>query len=63
MANNDDGGDVLIGPREIERLTTLSRMTIWRMRRLGRFPPAVHPSPGRVAYRLRDFRAWFGDLC
>lgn len=62
MANNDDGNDGLIGPREIERLTTLSRMTIWRLRKQGLFPPAVRPSPGRLAYRRREFRDWFGSL-
>ncbi|TBY07314.1 helix-turn-helix transcriptional regulator [Rhizobium laguerreae] len=62
MASDDDGDDGLFAPREVERLTTLSRMTIWRLRRRGRFPPPVHPSPGRVAYRRRDVRAWFHDL-
>ncbi len=37
--------------KQLDKITSLSRMTRWRMRRLGTFPNPVHISAGRVGYR------------
>jgi prophage regulatory protein len=44
--------------REVCELTTLSRTTIWRLRRKNLFPAAVRLSDGRIAWRARDVIAW-----
>jgi prophage regulatory protein len=51
--------DPLISVRDVQRLTTLSRATIYRFIRAGRFPEPVKLSPrGRVAWRSSDVAAW-----
>jgi len=43
---------------DCRRLTTLSRPTRFRMRRMGLFPEPVAISPGRKAYRASEIDAW-----
>lgn len=59
--DNDDDNEVL-KPRDVFALTTLSRTTIWRLRRLGEFPPPLRLSPGRLAWRRRAVKRWLRDL-
>ena len=40
------------------KITTLSRVTHYRMRRKGTFPEPVAISPGRKAYRASEIDAW-----
>ena len=40
------------------KITTLSRITHYRMRRKGTFPELVALSPGRKAYRASEIDAW-----
>lgn len=44
--------------REVCELTTLSRTTIWRLRRREAFPAPKKMSNGRIAWRARDVIAW-----
>jgi|GEM_PF-861864 prophage regulatory protein len=59
--DNDDDHEVL-KPRDVFALTTLSRTTIWRLRRLGDFPPPLRLSPGRLVWRKKAVKRWLRDL-
>lgn len=43
---------------DCRKITTLSRVTRYRMRREGTFPEPVAISPGRKAYRASELDAW-----
>lgn len=44
--------------REVCEITTLSRTTIWRLRKRKAFPAPQKMSSGRIAWRVRDVIAW-----
>jgi prophage regulatory protein len=44
--------------RDVQRETTLSRTTLWRLIRAGSFPTPVRLSPGRVGWRAEDVEAF-----
>jgi prophage regulatory protein len=46
---------------ELDRLTTLSRVTRWRMVRAGTFPRPVQLSPGRVGTAKAAVHRWIAD--
>ena len=48
----------LLHVREVCRLTSLSRRTVYRLMEAGDFPRPVQISPGRVAWRTEDVEAW-----
>ena len=48
----------LIDWSELRRRIPLSRSTVWRLIRKGRFPAPLKISPGRVAWREDDIQAW-----
>ena len=50
--------DALIALPEVKRLTSLSKPTIYKFVRLGRFPRQVRVSDNRVAWRRGDVLAW-----
>ncbi len=43
---------------DLDRLTTLSRATRWRMRQSGEFPEPVRLSLGRVGYPAKQIDDW-----
>jgi prophage regulatory protein len=43
---------------EVEKITGLSRTTIWREVKAERFPAPVATSPNRVGFRDSDFQSW-----
>jgi predicted DNA-binding transcriptional regulator AlpA len=43
---------------ECEKRTSLSRTTIYRMRRDGKFPDMYRLSPGRKGYRKEEVENW-----
>ncbi len=47
-----------INEADCRKITTLSRVTRYRMRREGTFPEPVAISPGRKAYRVSEIDAW-----
>lgn len=59
MENEEDYK--LFRPCDVFKLTTLSRTTIWRLRKLSDFPAPVQLSRGRVAFRRREILAWLRD--
>jgi prophage regulatory protein len=57
-----DDRERLYSYREVCELTTLSRTTIWRLRKKGAFPAEIRLSNGRIAWRARDVSAWMRRL-
>lgn len=55
----------LLAVGDVQKLTSLSRATIYRYLVEGRFPRPIRLSPrGRVAWRLSDVEAWIDQpLC
>jgi len=43
---------------EVQNLTGLSRTTIWREIRAGRFPAPVSISPNRIGFRESAVQEW-----
>jgi prophage regulatory protein len=39
---------------EVHALIRLSRSTVWRLEKAGKFPPRVRISPGRVGWRASE---------
>jgi len=54
---------ILISAREVTKLTTLSRTTLWRATRAKKFPTPVSISSSRVAWPLHEVQAWLADRC
>jgi len=48
----------LINEKQCKEMTGLSRVTRWRLERLGRFPQRLKISPGRIAWRLDEIINW-----
>tara|TARA_B100000315_G_scaffold147139_1_gene136146 strand:- start:1052 stop:1252 length:201 start_codon:yes stop_codon:yes gene_type:complete len=48
----------ILNAAEVGRCTNLSRVTIWRMERSGKFPPRVSISANRVGWREDEIEAW-----
>ena len=51
----------LIGQKELLRILPISRSTLWRLRRGGRFPAAVQLTARRIAYRRDEVEAWMNS--
>lgn len=43
---------------QVRQLTTLSRATVWALRRKGAFPRPVQISANRIAWRQSDLESW-----
>lgn len=54
----DGAIDTLLTIREVGRITTLSRATVYRYVAAGRFPKPVQLGPSRVAWRTSEILAW-----
>ncbi len=48
----------IVGERECEERTDLSRTTRWRLMQRGLFPAKVRLSPNRTGWRLSDILEW-----
>jgi predicted DNA-binding transcriptional regulator AlpA len=48
----------LLSEHEVCRRSSLSRVTIWRLQKAGRFPPHAQISPGRKAWSESAISAW-----
>lgn len=51
----------LLDEHDVMQLTSLSRTSLYRKRRAGRFPEPEEISDGRVAYRTLDVKAWLDN--
>jgi len=50
--------DRIIRTTEVQKMTGLSRTSIWREERKGEFPSRVSLSAGSVGWRLSEIEAW-----
>ena len=50
--------DRFVGEKECHQITSLSRITRWRLIKQGLFPPKIRLSPNRTAWRLSSILAW-----
>ena len=46
---------------EVTRLTGLSRTTLWRLEREGKFPERVRLGANSVGWREEEVRAWLDE--
>ena len=51
-------GDRLLRRREVERITSMSRSSIYRYMQAGTFPQPVRVGPAAVRWRVSDITAW-----
>lgn len=58
MSELPDVDTLLPWPQVKPLVGNQSRVTWWRAMRRGEAPAPVQVSPGRVAWRLADLRAW-----
>ena len=56
--NSPDTPDLIICDQDVQRLTDLSRTTIWRLERAGKFPSRVPLTGSRVGWRYNDIQEW-----
>ncbi len=50
--------DRFVGEKECHQITSLSRITRWRLIKQGLFPPKIRLSPNRTAWRLSAVQEW-----
>jgi prophage regulatory protein len=48
----------LLNFAELKAIVGLSRVTVWRLVRAGKFPAPIEISPGRRAWDISDVRSW-----
>jgi len=53
-----DTPDKIICVKEVQKLTNLSRTTIWRLERTGKFPNRVALTASRIGWRYNDIQEW-----
>lgn len=58
QSNNNPLPDKIIRSKEVQELTGLSRTTIWRLEREGKFPARVPLTASNVGWRLTDVQEW-----
>lgn len=51
----------IIRAPEVEKMTGLSRATIWRYQKSGTFPQRVHLSPSSVGWKLSEIQEWINS--
>lgn len=62
MAMTDDAADLgFFSPRQVENLTSLSGVSIWRLRRAGSFPAPMRLGCARVGYPKSEVLAWLAS--
>ena len=47
--------------KQLDEITSLSKMTRWRLRRKGNFPGSVQLSAGRVGYSAKAIDEWIAE--
>jgi prophage regulatory protein len=48
----------ILGDRAVRQLTNLSRTTIWRLERQGKFPRRLRLSGNRIGWRADEVLEW-----
>jgi predicted DNA-binding transcriptional regulator AlpA len=52
----------ILGDRAVRQLTNLSRTTIWRLERQGKFPRRLRLSGNRIGWRAEEVLEWIESL-
>jgi prophage regulatory protein len=52
----------LVCGRTVQRIVGMSRTSIYRLVRAGKFPKPLNPTPGRNMWRLDVVKAWKAEL-
>ena len=60
-AANGQGERAILSSRELLKLIPLSRATIWKMCREGRFPKPIQLSASRIGWQYTDVLAWIDE--
>jgi prophage regulatory protein len=50
-----------VSPKETTTIVNLSRTSIWRLERQGKFPQRYLISAGRCAYKLSELMQWMEE--
>ena len=58
IPTSNDSSERIIRSQEVKEMTSLSRTTIWRLERKGKFPARVALSEKNVGWRLSDVEEW-----
>lgn len=51
----------IIRPRDLQKLTGLSRTTIWRLEQEGKFVQKIRLTRHSIGYRRSDIERWIED--
>lgn len=62
QSNANQVPDKIIRSKEVQELTGLSRTTIWRLEREGKFPARVPLTSSNVGWRLTDVQEWIKKI-
>jgi len=52
----------ILRPKDVVRVTGLSRVTVWRLSKAGEFPASVQLGPRSVGWRRSDIDEWMASL-
>ena len=61
MQNPTPNQDHFLRAREVQKITALSRTTIWRLERAGKFPRRRQISQNAVAWLASEVQAWVDE--
>jgi len=50
--------DKILSYADVESITGVSRVTLWRWENDGRFPPRIKIGPNRVGWRNSEIESW-----
>jgi prophage regulatory protein len=51
----------IVSTRHLRLVVGLAPVTIWRLRREGKFPQALRLSKGRIGWRRADLERWLAE--
>ena len=52
----------ILNVKDVSLITKLSRVTIWRLEKEGKFPPRIKISQKRIGWRKDEVTKWIGLL-
>ena len=52
----------ILNVKDVSLITTLSRVTIWRLEKEGKFPPRIKISQKRIGWRKDEVAKWIESL-
>ena len=52
----------ILNVKDVSLITKLSRVTIWRLEKEGKFPPRIKISQKRIGWRKDEIAKWIESL-